>query len=543
MVDLQTYMQTYLSSDVNVYTMDHRGTGRSTLLDCVAAQATTTGSPEGSSVSVDEVPDCAAALEAQYGSDLASFSVTSAATDIATFISTFTPGATTIVYGVSYGTALVERLIHLETPEVVGYVLDGIATSSGSELSKFENFSTWDEDFGQVADGFLTQCAADATCNGKFDSESLPATLVSLVDAFDKDPNSTCAALVRDVGGVDPPSYGLRMTLGSLFMDASTRTLIPVMAYRLTRCRDEDVPVLTHLLKALNADAAYTSEDSAFESTLLYDLIVFSEMWESPEPSEETMLARFTNYTVTSGGTFGSVASYCAFSKEQSPVCDALGVANYSAGPIVYARDEYWNVAATIPAQASVLLLSSKLDPQTPHKYAEALFEALNGSAKALVTFEHATHGTLWTTPLSDASPLTCGLELLGSYVSVSGDLSRLDSSCVSAMPAISFDVPTAYLHAYLSTSDAYDGEFDASLSSSSSGSSTASNGNGGTSYRTEFILFVALFSVMLLVCGVLGYRYYLSKQQQCAKHLDAGELGTPDAVTPTNTADFEHRA
>ncbi|KAG3081937.1 hypothetical protein PC121_g6299 [Phytophthora cactorum] len=105
-----------LDGAVNVYTMDHRGTGRSTLLDCVAAQATTTGSPWGSGIDTAEVPACAQALEKKYG-NLSSFSMTSAAMDMATFISDYSNSADTIVYAVSYGTALVERLIHLDPPE------------------------------------------------------------------------------------------------------------------------------------------------------------------------------------------------------------------------------------------------------------------------------------------------------------------------------------------------------------------------------------------------------------------------------------------
>jgi pimeloyl-ACP methyl ester carboxylesterase len=526
-------LQAYLGYEVNVYTMDHRGTGRSTLLDCVAAQATMTGSPDGTSVGLDEVPECAAALEGKYGSDLSSFSVTSAATDISTFISSFTPGQSTFVYGVSYGTALVERLIHLATPEVDGYILDGIATSSGTDLDKFENFSRWDSDFGEVGDRFLVQCANDTTCNSKFPTTSLQDTLTALIESFDSDPSSTCATLVSDITQTEPASYGLRNTLGSLFMDATTRTLIPVIAYRLNRCSSTDVPVLTYLLNALNSESE-ASEDDAFESTLLYNLIVYSEMWESPEPSEAVMLERYTNYSVTSGGTYGSVAQYCAFSKEDSDVCNELSVGNYNANSITYARDQYWNVAATIPSQASVLLLSSKLDPQTPQKYAEYLHEALNGTAKKLVTFEHATHGTIWTTPISDESSMTCGMELLGSYVSVGGDLTQLDESCVSAMPAINFTVPTYMLYGYMSTADAYEGSYDASLSSSSSTSSSStstSDGDGSsTSYKAVFIVFVALFAVALIGCAAFAYRWYKLKRRQTD--------GSAEITTPKLEAD-----
>ncbi|GMF63835.1 unnamed protein product [Phytophthora fragariaefolia] len=101
-----------LNETVNIYTMDHRGTGRSTFLDCVAAQVTTTGSPNGKEIDLEEIGSCAQELENKYG-DLSSFSTTSAATDLKTFISKYTNGATTIVYGTSYGTILVERLMHL----------------------------------------------------------------------------------------------------------------------------------------------------------------------------------------------------------------------------------------------------------------------------------------------------------------------------------------------------------------------------------------------------------------------------------------------
>ncbi|KAF1772880.1 Alpha/Beta hydrolase fold [Phytophthora cactorum] len=73
----------------------------------------------------------------KYG-DLASFSTTSAAMDILPFISKYSNGASSIVYGVSYGTVVVERLMHLNPPTVNGYALDGIATASGASGNKFE---------------------------------------------------------------------------------------------------------------------------------------------------------------------------------------------------------------------------------------------------------------------------------------------------------------------------------------------------------------------------------------------------------------------
>ncbi|EGZ29195.1 hypothetical protein PHYSODRAFT_450444, partial [Phytophthora sojae] len=72
----------------------------------------------------------------KYG-DLASFSTTSAANDVVTFISNYTNGASTILYGISYGTILLERIMHLNPAKVTGYVLDGVATASGAAGDKF----------------------------------------------------------------------------------------------------------------------------------------------------------------------------------------------------------------------------------------------------------------------------------------------------------------------------------------------------------------------------------------------------------------------
>jgi pimeloyl-ACP methyl ester carboxylesterase len=147
--------------------MDHRSTGRSTRLDCMAAQVTTAGSPFGSDLDTSEVAACAEDLQNKYG-DLACFSVTTAATDVATFISEFTNGASTIVYGVSYGTVLVERLMHLAPLEVTGYALDGIATASGAPSNEVPYISKWDTSFGEVGDAFLALCEEENSCKPRF---------------------------------------------------------------------------------------------------------------------------------------------------------------------------------------------------------------------------------------------------------------------------------------------------------------------------------------------------------------------------------------
>ncbi|KAE8959257.1 hypothetical protein PR002_g30596 [Phytophthora rubi] len=246
---------TQLNGTANIYTMDYRGTGRSTFLDCVAAQAITTGSPGGRDFDPSETPTCAQELENKYG-DLASFSVTSAATDLVTFISKYTNGASTIVYGTSYGTIFVERVMHLNPPEVTGYVFDGVAATSGAAEDKAFYMSKRDVDFGIVGDRFLALCSQDATCSSHFKKpNTLPKTLRGLVADFDKDPNSTCATLLKDVKdyGEYPPSAALTLTLGQMLMDAELRKLIPPVVYRLNRCDANDVDVLSQFIAIFSA--------------------------------------------------------------------------------------------------------------------------------------------------------------------------------------------------------------------------------------------------------------------------------------------------
>ena len=111
-----------------------------------------------------------------------------------------------------------------------------------------------------------------------------------------------------------------------------------------------------------------------------------------------------------------------------------------------------------IPPQASVLLLSGKLNPLAPHKYAESLLEVLIGEKKELVTFEYATSSVL-TSASSIKGKKQCGMKLLFSYVINEGDLELLDKSCVDEMPAFNM-TPDRIAQIYLKTDDVYDGVY-----------------------------------------------------------------------------------
>ncbi|KAK1944259.1 hypothetical protein P3T76_004171 [Phytophthora citrophthora] len=264
--------------------------------------------------------------------------------------------------------------------------------------------------------------------------------------------------------GAEPPSFALRRALGTMLSDSDMRKLIPPVVYRLNRCADKDLEILNRLIQILQATISTEVEG---QSILLLYVIISSELWQKSTLLVEDLMKRFSDVLISDTGIYTATELYCAYSKEESKTCSQFQTGKYDADAITYDRDKYWNKSGVIPTQTSVLLLSSKLDVQTTHKYAELLLHSLQGDNKELVTFEHAIHGTIMSTQLIPGDPEspTCGMELLVSYIKAAGNLKNMDKSCVKKVPPINMTITTECLYSYMSTDDAYDGVYNASLS------------------------------------------------------------------------------
>ncbi|KAG2772920.1 hypothetical protein Pcac1_g16418 [Phytophthora cactorum] len=225
------------------------------------------------------------------------------------------------------------------------------------------------------------------------------------------------------------------------------RKAIPPLVYRLQRCESKDIDVLNYFFKRYAESTNTSNDEGPFYSELLYYLIVFSELWERPQPSMAEMTRRLTEFGISAGANPMPLL-YCAFSKEKSKECNKLKLGNYDADGIIYKRDKYWNVSATIPSQPSVLLLRSKLDTQTPQSMRNTFSDHLT---------------------LDQENPMgeTCGMKILGSYVKSKGDLASLDKSCLDEMLGFNMTLQIDHQNAYFGTDDAYDGIINSSSGSS----------------------------------------------------------------------------
>lgn len=508
-----------LGGDANVYLLHQRGSGQSNRLSCLT--------DEQDLNSASAVAECADDLRDLYGSDLAAFSITSAALDLGAVISQVHAefNSNAFVYGLGSGTLVVERLLHLDVQEIAGYVLDGSATTSSGAAGDFAYESEADERFGHVAAAFLELCDTSTNCSSYFPDTTLAKTLDQVLDKLDDDDSSVCgASLWAGSSDAAPASHRLRQTLATLFQNATTRALIPAMVFRMSRCEAKDQRVLSLAMQRV------TELQDALESQLelVHDLTMVSELWEEPPASEEKMLARFTQQSITPGKAYSLLERYCLFTRDSSTACTELNVSTASstsssgaAATISYERDQYWNTAADIPDDTSVLLLHGEWDALAPLENAEELENALKGSAKELLVFPATAHNVLANALLNDAS--SCGIAILASYIASDGDLGSYDSSCVDAVPGVSFQISEQLSMDLFDTTDPFDGDSESDKDTSSSHSSSSSHSDeitppsstetNGDSYKTAFFVLLGLFVLVLVVIVVCGCRWWKRKQ------------------------------
>ncbi|KAJ0412435.1 hypothetical protein ATCC90586_005455 [Pythium insidiosum] len=452
-----------LEGGADIYTMDHRGTGRSHFLKCDAAQAFSTGSPGGANIDYREVPNCVKDILFQIDGHTSAFSITSAAKDMDLLIKTLNKDQEAYVYGASYGTYLTSRLMHLAPTAVKGYVLDGVWSES---IGTFANFNSHRDEPGKY---FASLCEKNEVCKSKYaygleqhgDLFKAWRSTYEKLDSAGHGKNA-CADLLRG-DYTASPSFILRYLFTQSFKasDPDARRLIPAIFHMADRCNDEDLETLQLLMPlkpGQNVSSLFTDQSVTpvpFDevegmSFFLMFLIKASEMWTFPSPSWAA------EKKVIESGVFGLTASadydwYCLLNGDlKDPSCEGLlnpeqsplpysNISGIQPVKFIYERDEYYRKTAKVPDHASAMVMNGKLDFQTIHSWAEDEYKNLVGK-KMLVEFDHGPH-CIAMAPTTPDDTTECGARILASYVAVSGDVDSVDVSCMSELPEISFDV------------------------------------------------------------------------------------------------------
>ncbi|CAK4613982.1 hypothetical protein LEN26_007547 [Aphanomyces euteiches] len=507
---------------VSIYTMDHRGTGRSTRLSCAEDN-----DPYDAKVTVS----CLQQVKKTYGSVAPqAFSVTSAANDLATVISTVLADSEVFVYGLSYGTYLVERLMHLAPPAVKGYILDSIQSEQFYPTKDSPWYSNWDRDVADAVTNYLNYCDQDSTCASKIGPNS-KSYIQGLYAKLDAATDNACAEIFRP----DPPyeahpSWIVNTFLYSLFTDYNQRNLIPAVLYRLNRCNADDQVVMKNALNMLTNSSssqllqslgksklminktnvlekvAYMTGDGS--SQVVYNNIVLSEIWQFPSPSRNQSTQWFEAALFGAQSPLDQDTFYqdiCIYIANNDSVCS--GLTTYDAS-FTYTRDAYWNKTATIPTGASVLMFTGALDPATPLKYSKDEYETMVGTSKLRLEFAYAPHVIVSQTP-TDAGD--CGSTILNAFVVNHGSLTNLPTDCIPKVYKLNFttilDKDTA-TQIFGSTKDIYGSGAAGANPSNSSGSSSGGGGTSGGSASSSSPRAV-ISSFMLVVCCLFGFMQF----------------------------------
>lgn len=515
-----------LGGAVSVYTLDQRGVGQSAPLTCA-------GSDLSSTVQLTE---CLESLHEQLRGNVAAFSLTSAAFDLVTLISQTQSGADVVVYGLGFGSLVVERLLHFGVAAIKGYVLDGPTTTSGAALSVFPFASNVDAEFGRVGDRFLALCDTSALCTAQFPIIAAGGGNLSVAgtlrDILARAPDSSpCMSLWsdREAGQTEPASFRIRQALATLLQNATERALIPAVVYRLYRCSVADQQALQRLARHVQTRV----QELARHSELAFELLTFSELWELDTPTLSVLETRVRGSLISPSRALHQLRRYCVFAGDTtSTACSGLNdlIRNRSAAPVrfTYARDRYWNVSATVPSSASVLIMSRGLDGSSPPERAQRLADAMIGTAKAVVAFPAGTHSSA-SALSSSRGDSECVLDILSAYVLNWGDLDALKTSCLANEPttpdfriteAVSLQV-WGLADAYADTTPPSPGPAaDPKNDSSSSGGSAlcgecASLERSLKLYRAAFFVALSVVVAAVLVGAVMLWRWWRRTQLQ----------------------------
>jgi len=404
---------TSLGAPMVFYTIDQRGTGRSSRLGCPEQEAA--DSTGGRAITSEEWPACIASMKARWSPGLEGFSVTNTARDLGELISTLrAPNERVFVYGVSYGTYLANRYMQLYPDQASGVILDSIAGVN-------DTFTHSDLAFDAVVHRYFDECGKDAACSKRLgvDPWKTFGDVLGRLDA------GSCSAATQ--AGLTRPI--VRHLFASLAYSWDARILMPALVHRLDRCGDQDAPVFTRLGELLSQPLG--EEGLQAFSMPLANHIGLSELWDEPSPAVSALAAEESE-TLVSNGVGASMGAL------------------HDAWPRL-PHDRFhgaWAKTAT-----PILMLAGDLDPATPLDEQEPARAAFAGAHQTFVTVPRASHAIVANSPVTTAGAPGCGADLLAQFLREPA--STLDASCVDRIAPLSFESAGATTTmVYLGTTD-----------------------------------------------------------------------------------------
>ncbi|MEL6179821.1 MAG: alpha/beta fold hydrolase [Myxococcota bacterium] len=404
---------------LEVYTLDHRGTGYSGFLECPEQQAS--DSPQGAAISSDELEDCIAAMRQQWGDGLETFGSTSSAIDLAAYMSASRrPDTPVYLWGGSYGAYLALRFLRLFPALSDGVILEGIVKPDTT-------FIDHDHTADTAGRALLAACAQDETCASRFDDH--PEAVMR--EALERHREGLCEA-------IDIAPEAFQLLLVYMMYSFTTSSAVPALIHRYHRCAPEDGAALGFLWNTLFGDQGQWVADATDRSysLLLQIHVINSEMWAHPNHRLAEVRPRLES--------FWEACLFCRRNIETY-------VNTYDIWPR-YDDAPYDNSYAE--SSVPMLMMHGRLDPTASATEAEEVGAWFNGPHQTFIMFPQAAHNITSGTPYRPLTP-ACGVTLwLDFMTDPTGDL---DNRCVEQVYPLNFEGSTTLAQALLGTDSYFD--------------------------------------------------------------------------------------
>ncbi|KAF0717852.1 Aste57867_2052 [Aphanomyces stellatus] len=433
MEDLQQRTWVAFQGAFDVYIHDPRGTGRSEMLKC----ANDTN---------EALPSCLRHLNYLYGAENAGgFGLTSAATDLLAMAKSINPDIDWYLYGVSYGTLLAARTMHVgeDDFQFKGIIMDSVTP---------EVWSDDDIGFNDVALRYLAACEADAYCIGHMQQPLV--TLVRQVYAVYDNTSDTkssfprCRQWIRDEMSLRPEettSFGVKKLFAYFIRSQSKQQLFPPFLLRLLRCNDADWAIFSGAMTTyIDSDDLEDNILFPYDSRQLNQLIDFSELTNPQD--YQSLIDEFKADLITLP-EYDDMIPYCYYHNSDADECDVFNITETL--PFVYERDDYYGKFATIPDDTSVLIMSGYYDTITPDGWAQSQFNGMTGDAKIWFNFNHTDHSVVDT---------PCGFHIFKEFLHHDGNVKRINATCLGLIPKLKFKVNAKLSNEVFGVPDIYAG-------------------------------------------------------------------------------------
>lgn len=365
--------------------LDVRGVGFSDRLSCDAEESPS--SDEGRALTRDEWRSCAAQLADRPAADLASFTTTQTARDVIQAIEATRADGPVVVWGVSYGTFLVDRMIALEPEVADAVILDGVVPPDWT-------FLEFDAGLDQVTRAYAARCADDPACAELLGPDPVGFAEQLLADLED----GHCSRL-----GLDAPLT--RLVEGVFMMGAETTAdQLPVVWHRLRRCKSRDVRAFVNLFDTLFPEEG--DQEDPTHAPVLQRHIAYTDLWgPTPPPSELQATVSGAIATTEVTVSFGDVADAWV-PTDPGPA--------HRAPPVT---------------DVPMLVLHGGFDPTMPLARARDRATFLTGEHQRFIEVPEAYHVTL--------NQGDCPASLYEQFLA--DPTGPLDVSCVAEMPRLGF--------------------------------------------------------------------------------------------------------